>query len=79
MIHKHEEHKRSIFKALSWRLTGTLTSFLIALAVSKSVSIASQIASLDFLIKTLLYYWHERAWLRIPLGLSDGLNNQETK
>lgn len=70
---------RSIVKAISWRCVGTLDTFLVSLVVlvvtgatkgntAHAVKISGSIASVEVLTKIVLYYLHERAWLRIRLG-----------
>lgn len=63
-----ELHSRSFIKAISWRFIGTLDTILIAWLISGNVSIAFSIGTLELATKTLLYYFHERLWGRIPWG-----------
>ena len=59
---------RSFVKALTWRTTGTLDTFLISLLITKKPFIAASIASVEVLTKIFLYYFHERIWNRISWG-----------
>ena len=59
--------KRSLFKALSWRVTATATTTIIALAITGSAGAAITIGSIEFFLKFIIYYYHERMWLRIKL------------
>lgn len=63
-----DSHLRSLLKALSWRIIATLTTGLIALMVTGRLDMAIAIGSLEFLVKILGYYIHERAWQLVPLG-----------
>jgi uncharacterized membrane protein len=63
-----ESHLRSVLKALSYRLLGTLFTALIAYAVTGSTGQALAIGGTEPLAKLVLYYLHERAWQRIPRG-----------
>ncbi|QPC88363.1 DUF2061 domain-containing protein [Mesorhizobium sp. NBSH29] len=63
-----ETHARSIAKAVSWRVTGTIDTMLISLLITRSFKLAAAIGLTEVLTKSLLYYAHERAWLRIPYG-----------
>jgi uncharacterized membrane protein len=63
-----EAHSRSILKALSWRITGTIDTFVISLIVTGRLTIAGSIAGTELLTKIALYYGHERVWARIPWG-----------
>ena len=57
-----DSHSRSIAKAVSWRMLGTLDTFIISLLVTGSVKWAGSIASVESVSKVVLYYLHERAW-----------------
>ncbi len=59
---------RSIIKAVSYRLTGTLATILISFLISGKVRIALSIGIIELFSKIGLYYLHERAWNRIPFG-----------
>ena len=63
-----ESHTRSLAKAVSWRVTASITTTLITYFVTGSLKAAFSIGIFDFLIKFVLYYFHERAWIKIPLG-----------
>jgi uncharacterized membrane protein len=65
-----EAHSRSLFKAISWRLTGTLDTFVIGFIVTGKASIAGSIAATELFSKIALYYGHERMWARIHWGRS---------
>ena len=41
---------------------------IISLVVTGSVKLAATIGFTEVLTKSLLYYPHERAWLKIPYG-----------
>jgi len=64
----HEKPHRSIVKALSWRLTGTLDTIVISFLISGRMKIALSIGIVELFTKLTLYYLHERAWNRIPFG-----------
>ena len=56
---------RALAKAVSWRVVGTLDTFIWSLLISHQAFQASSITSADFLVKVPLYYVHERAWRHI--------------
>lgn len=58
-------HTILLLKAVSWRLVGTLDTFVVSLIITGAVSIAVTISAVEFFTKILLYYLHERAWLPI--------------
>ena len=66
--------KRSFIKALSWRVIGSVDTFILSLIVinffvdNYTYDLAFYIATFEFITKTVIYYIHERLWLIIPLG-----------
>jgi sulfate adenylyltransferase large subunit len=68
LIHSTETHVRSICKAVSWRATGSLDTFIVAVLITGSSKVAGSVALAEILTKTLLYYFHERMWALIPWG-----------
>jgi uncharacterized membrane protein len=63
-----EAHSRSFLKAVSWRITGTIDTFVISFIVTGKLTIAGSIAATELLTKIALYYGHERVWAKIPWG-----------
>ncbi len=64
----HDKPYRSVLKAFSWRLTGTLDTIVISFLISGRIRIALSIGFVELFTKLTLYYLHERAWNRIPFG-----------
>ena len=65
-----EKSWRSLAKAVSWRITGSLDTFVLALLFTGNATIAATIGGTEIFTKIVLYYLHERAWARIGIGLS---------
>ena len=74
---KKDSPSRSIFKALSWRLIASGSTFIISFTIFttatetafKDVSGAvSLITAVDIVAKLILYYLHERLWTNIVWG-----------
>lgn len=65
---KSERPIRSVAKAISWRVIGTLDTLLISYVLTGEVAIAASIASIDFVTKMFLYFFHERLWNKINWG-----------
>jgi uncharacterized membrane protein len=63
-----ETHTRSLAKAISWRITGTLDTMIISLVITGSIKLAAAIGFTEVATKSVLYYLHERAWLKVPYG-----------
>jgi len=59
---------RSFVKALSYRILGTLSTFVIAYILTGNATMSGAIASLEVFTKTILYYFHERGWNKINWG-----------
>jgi adenylylsulfate kinase len=61
--------RESLIKTVSWRIVATTITFIIAGAVLNSFNeVALSIALLELISKFILYYLHERFWLKIPFG-----------
>ncbi|MGJ8735940.1 DUF2061 domain-containing protein [Zobellia laminariae] len=65
---KSERPIRSIAKAVSWRVIGTLDTLIVSYLLTSEVAIAASIASIDFVTKMFLYFFHERLWNKINWG-----------
>ena len=63
-----ESHLRSILKAFSWRVIATLTTGLIAYAITGEIDTAILIGGIEFALKFVIYYLHERLWQLAPRG-----------
>jgi uncharacterized membrane protein len=63
-----EAHTRSFIKAVSWRATGSIDTFVISLFVTGKIGVAGTIATVEVITKIALYYFHERVWALIPWG-----------
>lgn len=63
-----ESRLRSILKAISYRIIGTLTTGAVAFWVTGDLSAAFAIGAVEPLAKILIYYLHERAWQMLPRG-----------
>ncbi|SEM13950.1 DUF2061 domain-containing protein [Maribacter orientalis] len=63
-----EKPIRSIAKAFSWRVIGTIDTLIISYILTGEFSVAASIASIDFVTKMILYFFHERFWNLIKWG-----------
>ena len=59
---------RSLAKAISWRITGTIDTFIIAWVITGQPLLASGIALTEIFTKVFLYWLHERAWTNVKWG-----------
>ena len=63
-----ESRLRSVVKAISWRGTGSVDTFLVTLIVTGNYTFAGSVALTEIATKVTLYYFHERVWSLIPWG-----------
>jgi uncharacterized membrane protein len=63
-----EGHHRSLAKAVSWRMTGSIDTFMIGWLITGKLTLAGSIAATEVVTKIALYYFHERIWAVVPWG-----------
>jgi uncharacterized membrane protein len=63
-----ETNRRSLAKAVSWRITGTIDTFIISWLITGELLLASGIAFTEVITKVVLYWAHERVWNRVNWG-----------
>lgn len=59
---------KSIVKAITWRIVGTIDTIVISYIISGKATIAFSIGSLEVFSKMILYFLHERLWTVIRWG-----------
>ena len=60
--------QRSAVKAISWRIIGTIDTFILSFLITHKPITAASIAGFEVLTKTILYYFHERGWNKVQWG-----------
>jgi len=68
---QQESHRRSLTKAVTWRVTGTIDTFIVSWLLTGEPKVALSIAGIEFFTKIFLYYSHERVWNKISWGKND--------
>jgi len=63
-----EKVKRSLAKTVSWRVVGTVATFLISWLITGALTLAFSIGIIELISKLVLYFLHERAWNKIKWG-----------
>ena len=63
-----ESRTRSLLKAITWRIIGTLDTILLSWLLTGRFVLAISIGGAELLTKTVLFYLHERAWQLLPRG-----------
>ncbi len=71
-----ESNLRSLAKAVSWRISGTIATVVTVFLFTGEMRLAAEIGAVEFFIKILLFYMHERIWNFFPSGR---LKNAELK
>ena len=67
-----EEPRRSFLKAVTWRLAGSLVTFALAYVLTQSLIVSGSLVAAEMIVKTVLYFLHERAWANSGFGLAAG-------
>jgi len=63
-----ESRLRSVLKAITYRITGTVTTMGLAYAVTGEPVTALAIGGVEPVVKVVIYYVHERVWQKVPIG-----------
>ncbi|QYM78036.1 DUF2061 domain-containing protein [Horticoccus luteus] len=63
-----EKARRSLVKAISWRVTGTLDTIVISYLITGQAKWAFSIGFVELFTKVTLYFIHERVWDRLSFG-----------
>lgn len=61
-----ESRKRSIAKAASYRVVGSLATALLVFLFTGDYAVAMGVSVLDVFVKMAVYYAHERLWNHVP-------------
>lgn len=57
-----EKPSRSVLKSISWRIVATLTTVFLVFVFGKDFTLATLVGITEFVLKTFIYYIHERVW-----------------
>lgn len=60
-------HKRHIAKTITWRMVGTLDTIVLSWIITGNPTTGLKIGFSEVVTKMILYYLHERAWVRINI------------
>jgi uncharacterized membrane protein len=63
-----DSNRRSVAKALSWRLLATIITTSLVFWLTGKGEFAATVGLADTFIKFAIYFAHERLWNRIPYG-----------
>ena len=68
MKHFRDTHTRSVAKAVSWRILGTLATSALVFIFTRRWALSLFVGALEFVSKIGLYWMHERVWDRLSYG-----------
>lgn len=75
---KKISYKRHLAKSVTWRVIGTLDTMLLAWLITGDPMMGLQVGAAEVVTKMLLYYLHERLWIKVPFGVnSNGDSNKQ--
>jgi uncharacterized membrane protein len=63
-----DKHYRSLVKAVSWRITGSVDTLIISYLITRQLKWAFTISGVELFTKIGLYYVHERVWENLRFG-----------
>ena len=66
-----ESKTRTILKTVTWRVLATCTTMLVVYLFTKRLTLSLGIGVVEVTIKMLIYFLHERLWLKIKLGVTE--------
>ncbi len=66
-----ESRKRHIGKTITWRFVGTIDTMILSWIISGNPLTGLKIGLAEVITKMALYYFHERFWYHINLGLPE--------
>ena len=66
--------KRHLAKTITWRITATLTTMIIAWIVSGDPMTGLTVGGIEFFVKMPVYYLHERVWYKSNFGINGRRN-----
>ena len=66
-----DTQKRTLAKTMTWRITASLTTFIIAWILTGNLAIGASIGAIEAIAKIFLYYFHERIWTNINFNQLD--------
>jgi len=58
-------NKVSVLKTISWRIIGTVDTMCISYFLTGKIDVALSIGGIEVISKMILYYMHERAWVKL--------------
>ncbi len=63
-----ESHARSLLKSITFRTIATFITILLVLIFTENLTTSVVVGSLEFVLKMVVYYLHERIWNVLRYG-----------
>jgi len=63
-----EKRVRTLMKTLSWRIVATSTTVILVFLLTKNLTTSASIGLLEIIVKTAIYFAHERIWNKLNFG-----------
>lgn len=57
--------KVSVLKTITWRIVGTIDTMIISYCLTGKMDVAISIGGIEVVSKMILYYLHERTWMKL--------------
>ena len=67
--------KRSIIKAVTYRMLSSLVTCLMIYFFFRDASLSISVGFVDLLLKIVIYYLHERIWIKMDAAAKRNLND----
>jgi adenylylsulfate kinase len=68
MKYDSSTHSRSFVKGFSWELISLIITFILALIVFGTIKTCIMFSAINFVVKLVFFYEHERLWHQIRWG-----------
>lgn len=79
ILFKDPSVKRHVAKTVTWRIVGTVDTMLIGWLITGNPITGLKIGGIELITKMILYYFHERIWYKMNLGLPHRNSNKKLK
>ena len=79
ILFKDPSVKRHVAKTITWRIVGTLDTMIIGWLITGDAITGIKIGGIELITKMILYYFHERIWFKMNLGLPQRDTNKKLK
>jgi uncharacterized membrane protein len=79
ILFKDPSIKRHVAKTVTWRIIGTIDTMLIGWLITGNPITGLKIGGIELITKMILYYFHERIWFKMNLGLPHRDSNKKLK